>query len=58
MRSVFNRRTRFAEKKLSPVLKNLKVAVVNAKNEWLKIVCDASNYTFGTKNAWDNVKLL
>lgn len=58
MRCVFNKRTRFSEKKLRSLRTKLKVAVRNAKNKWIMHISLSTNISIGTKTAWDNVKLL
>ena len=57
-RFVFNKRTRYSEKRLRTARSKLKTAVRHAKNNWLKNVCSSTNNSIGTKAAWDNVKLL
>ena len=58
MRNVFNRRTRRSTEKVKQARKNLKAAVHEAKNKWIKFLCVSLNTTIAAKLAWDAINTL
>ena len=57
MQKVLQRRTRSNSANLRKARKQLKTAILDSKNDWLKKPCQLLN-NFGTKQAWDSIKKL
>ena len=57
MGDVLRKRTRLNTKWLQQARKNIKTAVRNAKNNWIQLHCHNLNTKYGTKQAWDTIKL-
>ena len=57
MQKVLQRRTHSNSANLRKARKQLKTAILDSKNDWLKKQCQLLN-NFGTKQAWDSIKKL
>ena len=51
------KRTCLNTKRLKQTRKKLKTAVRNAKNNWIQLQCHSLNAKYGTKQAWNTIKL-
>ena len=58
LRNAFNRRTHQSTARLKQAHKNLKAAVHEAKNKWIKSQYASLNTNIGTKSAWDAINTL
>ena len=57
MRNILRKRTRLNTSRLQKARKKLKIAVRNAKNNWIQLQCHNINTKYGTKQSWDTIKL-